>query len=56
MACGERDAFPAGDLGLRRGASGAGPLVPVDELEAHAEGWRPWRAYAAAHLWRLATT
>jgi AraC family transcriptional regulator, regulatory protein of adaptative response / DNA-3-methyladenine glycosylase II len=54
MACGERDAFPAGDLGLRRGASNGGPLVPAAELEAHAEAWRPWRAYAAAHLWRAA--
>jgi AraC family transcriptional regulator of adaptative response / DNA-3-methyladenine glycosylase II len=55
MACGERDAFPAGDLGLRRGASaGDGPLIAVSDLEARAEAWRPWRAYAAAHLWRAA--
>jgi AraC family transcriptional regulator of adaptative response / DNA-3-methyladenine glycosylase II len=42
-ACGERDAFPAADLGLRRvlGADAAG----------RAESWRPWRAYAAMHLW-----
>ena len=46
-ACGERDAFPSADLGLRRalGLSGA------RELEARAERWRPWRAYAAIHLW-----
>ncbi|MCU1427250.1 MAG: AraC family transcriptional regulator [Actinomycetia bacterium] len=53
-ACGERDAFPAGDLGLRRGASGGGPLLSPAALDARAESWRPWRAYAAAHLWRLA--
>jgi AraC family transcriptional regulator of adaptative response / DNA-3-methyladenine glycosylase II len=56
MACGERDAFPAGDLGLRRAASSSEPLIATGELEARADAWRPWRAYAAAHLWRLATT
>jgi len=45
-ALGEPDAFPAGDLGLRR-ALGA----TERELEARAEAWRPWRAYAAMHLW-----
>jgi AraC family transcriptional regulator of adaptative response / DNA-3-methyladenine glycosylase II len=35
------DAFPAGDLGLRN--AGATP--------ARAEAWRPWRGYAAVHLW-----
>jgi hypothetical protein len=25
------------------------------ELELHAEAWRPWRAYAAMYLWRLAS-
>lgn len=50
-ACGEPDAFPAEDLGLRRAAgNGAGPVAPA-ELEARAEAWRPWRAYAAMHLW-----
>jgi len=24
------------------------------EAEARAEAWRPWRAYAAMHLWNLA--
>jgi AraC family transcriptional regulator of adaptative response / DNA-3-methyladenine glycosylase II len=55
IACGERDAFPAGDLGLRRGASAGAPLVPAVDLAERAEAWRPWRAYGAAHLWRLAT-
>jgi AraC family transcriptional regulator of adaptative response / DNA-3-methyladenine glycosylase II len=50
-ACGEPDGFPAGDLGLRRAAThGARPLTP-GELELEAESWRPWRAYAAMHLW-----
>jgi AraC family transcriptional regulator of adaptative response / DNA-3-methyladenine glycosylase II len=42
------DAFPAGDLGLRKAAGGIGAA----ELRRRAERWRPWRAYAAAHLWR----
>jgi AraC family transcriptional regulator of adaptative response / DNA-3-methyladenine glycosylase II len=45
-ALGWPDAFPAGDLGLRR-ALAAGER----ELLAAAEQWRPWRAYAALHLW-----
>ena len=50
-ALGEPDAFPAGDLGLRRAAGdGAGPL-PEPALRRIAEAWRPWRAYAAMHLW-----
>ena len=39
------DAWPAGDLVLRKACEGAG-LDPDD-----AEAWRPWRAYAATHLW-----
>jgi AraC family transcriptional regulator, regulatory protein of adaptative response / DNA-3-methyladenine glycosylase II len=42
-ACGERDAFPGSDLALRQ-ELGADPL-------AVAEAWRPWRAYAAMHIW-----
>jgi AraC family transcriptional regulator of adaptative response / DNA-3-methyladenine glycosylase II len=43
----EPDAFPAGDLGLRR-ALGVG----APELARRAEVWRPWRAYAAMLLWQ----
>ena len=50
-ALGDPDAFPSGDLGLRRAlANGAGPMASV-ELTRVAERWRPWRAYAAMHLW-----
>ena len=42
------DAFPAGDLGLRKAAGGASQ----SELEARSAAWRPWRAYAAMLLWR----
>jgi AraC family transcriptional regulator of adaptative response / DNA-3-methyladenine glycosylase II len=50
-ALGEPDAFPAGDLVLRRMA-GAGLALTAAGLRKRAEGWRPWRAYAAMYLWR----
>jgi hypothetical protein len=55
------DAFPAGDLGLRQALedhvprsparAGARPLPSTALVEARAEPWRPYRAYAAMHLW-----
>ena len=42
-ACGERDAFPASDLGLRRALG--------DDPGLRAEAWRPWRAYGAVQVW-----
>ena len=50
LRLGERDAFPASDLGLRRALD---PSTPLSEkaLAAMAEAWRPWRALAAAQLW-----
>jgi AraC family transcriptional regulator of adaptative response / DNA-3-methyladenine glycosylase II len=52
-ACGEPDAFPAGDVGLLRGAALAGHRPSPAELRARAQAWRPWRAYAAHHLWAI---
>jgi AraC family transcriptional regulator of adaptative response / DNA-3-methyladenine glycosylase II len=50
-ALGEPDAFPAGDLGVRRAlGNGRGPLA-ASAAERAAEAWRPWRAYAVFHLW-----
>jgi len=46
---GEPDAFPAGDLGLRRGL-GTGTALSIKEALQTAEQWRPWRAYAAIHF------
>jgi AraC family transcriptional regulator of adaptative response / DNA-3-methyladenine glycosylase II len=43
LRLGERDAFPAGDLGLRRFAN-------------LANAWRPWRSLAATHLWTAAAS
>ena len=48
----EPDAFPAADIGLMRAMSHGNAARPSPaELLAHAERWRPWRAYAALHLW-----
>jgi AraC family transcriptional regulator of adaptative response / DNA-3-methyladenine glycosylase II len=48
----EPDAFPAADLGLLRAmADAAGRRPTPAALLARAERWRPWRAYAAQHLW-----
>ena len=45
------DAFPAGDLGLRKAAAAAGTKLTARQLEQRAESWRPFRAYAAMALW-----
>jgi AraC family transcriptional regulator, regulatory protein of adaptative response / DNA-3-methyladenine glycosylase II len=48
----EPDAFPAGDIGLLRAlADEKGKRPTSRELLAMAERWRPWRAYAAQHIW-----
>jgi AraC family transcriptional regulator, regulatory protein of adaptative response / DNA-3-methyladenine glycosylase II len=48
----EPDAFPAADLGLLRAMTGPDGLRPTPAtLLERAESWRPWRAYAAQHLW-----
>jgi AraC family transcriptional regulator, regulatory protein of adaptative response / DNA-3-methyladenine glycosylase II len=41
------DAFPSGDLMLLKAAK-----ANKKELQARAEAWRPWRAYAAHYLWQ----
>ncbi len=45
------DAFPAGDLGLRRALD-----VDASDVERLGRLWRPWRAYAAIHLWSAGAT
>ncbi|MFL6837036.1 MAG: AlkA N-terminal domain-containing protein [Bradyrhizobium sp.] len=48
----EPDAFPAADIGLLRAmADDEGRRPSPSELLARGERWRPWRAYAALHLW-----
>jgi len=46
MAMGEPDAFPTQDVGLQRAVG-----LDARALAEAAEAWRPWRAYAAIHLW-----
>ncbi len=46
-ALGDPDAFPHSDLGLMQALKLEKPAT----LLARAEAWRPWRAYAALHLW-----
>ncbi|MCB1755954.1 MAG: DNA-3-methyladenine glycosylase 2 family protein [Gammaproteobacteria bacterium] len=50
-ALGEPDAFPKGDLGLIRALQAMGHDCTITQLQALAENWRPFRAYAALHLW-----
>ena len=44
------DAWPDGDLGLLHALQ----LTSHRALRAAAEPWRPWRSYAALHLWNAA--
>jgi 3-methyladenine DNA glycosylase/8-oxoguanine DNA glycosylase len=47
---GDPDGFPASDLGLRH-ALGNGRPASAAEVQRAAAAWRPWRGYAAMHLW-----
>jgi AraC family transcriptional regulator of adaptative response / DNA-3-methyladenine glycosylase II len=42
------DAFPLGEAALRRALSALGASRSLAVLQ---QQWRPWRAYAAVHLW-----
>ncbi|MEE8617460.1 MAG: adenosine deaminase, partial [Roseateles sp.] len=46
------DAFPPGDVVLRKALSGGGPPVSPRAYLAAAERYRPFRSYAVLHLWR----
>ncbi len=48
----EADAFPAADVALISAYEKlTGDRLKPKELESMSERWRPWRAYAAQHLW-----
>ena len=49
-ALNEHDAFPSGDVVLRRIAGD----LSTRELDRRSEAWRPWRAYAVILLWQTA--
>lgn len=52
-ALGDRDAFPALDLGILRALQALlqDPRLGASEAQRLAESWRPWRAYACFQLW-----
>ncbi len=51
------DAFTASDLArLRSMAASTGQKALSADLLCRAEAWRPWRAYAALHLWTSEST
>jgi AraC family transcriptional regulator, regulatory protein of adaptative response / DNA-3-methyladenine glycosylase II len=47
----EPDAFPATDLVLMKALALDDRKITKAECVARSEPWRPWRAYAAIHLW-----
>ena len=49
---GDPDEPLVSDLAVRRGAAALGLPSDADGLARHAARWRPWRSYAATHLWR----
>ncbi len=48
---GVADAFPAADLGLLKAPLWGADGISAKALAERAEAWRPWRAYAAIHIW-----
>jgi AraC family transcriptional regulator, regulatory protein of adaptative response / DNA-3-methyladenine glycosylase II len=55
----EPDAFPSSDAALLRHATAvtaSGVRKTQAQLEQMADAWRPWRAYAAQHLWNFLGT
>jgi AraC family transcriptional regulator of adaptative response / DNA-3-methyladenine glycosylase II len=48
---GDPDAFPATDMGVRKGAAAVGLDSGARPLLEHAQRWRPWRSYAVQYLW-----
>ena len=55
-ALGEPDAFPSADPALRQITGIANQPLSALALQERAEAWRPWRAYAAMHLWSATET
>lgn len=51
-ALGHPDAFPADDLVLQKALPEDGVRMSAKALNARAEAWRPWRAYAVIQIWR----
>lgn len=43
------DAFPTGDVAVLKNLGG----VSAKEAERLSQAWRPWRAYAVLHIWKI---
>jgi AraC family transcriptional regulator, regulatory protein of adaptative response / DNA-3-methyladenine glycosylase II len=50
-ALGDPDVFPPNDLGLREAMRHLGSAGDPPGLADASQRWRPWRSYAAMHLW-----
>jgi AraC family transcriptional regulator of adaptative response / DNA-3-methyladenine glycosylase II len=50
-ALGWPDAFPPGDVAALKAMRSLFATTTPRAAEAHAEAWRPWRAYALLRLW-----
>ena len=50
-ALGWPDAFPPGDVAALKAMGHLFTTTTQRQAEAHAESWRPWRAYALLRLW-----
>jgi AraC family transcriptional regulator of adaptative response / DNA-3-methyladenine glycosylase II len=42
------DAFPPGDVAVLNNLGG----ITAQQAEAMSQAWRPWRSYAALHIWK----
>ncbi|MCO5320229.1 MAG: helix-turn-helix domain-containing protein [Microthrixaceae bacterium] len=53
LRLGAADAFPAGDVALQEAYArlSGGPRPTESQLREVAQRWRPWRSFAAVHLW-----
>jgi AraC family transcriptional regulator of adaptative response / DNA-3-methyladenine glycosylase II len=51
---GDPDAFLPSDLVVRRVLGDAGGPISARVAEQQSQRWRPWRAYAVAHIWTSA--
>ena len=50
------DAIPITDLGIRRALDRLGVAGAARDRLTRTQAWRPWRAYAAMHLWTSLAT
>ena len=52
FSLGRPDIFSVGDLGLRNAVKNIYGIEKYDEIERHAERWKPHRSVASWYLWR----